>query len=515
MRMSKFNSAAASAARSGVITTTGERTLTAEGGPGFVRDAKSELFLLAVGSFLTEDKFYESGDEGTTRFRTLVDAVTKEDPAWMREFLPWLRHRANIRTAAIVGAAEYVRAGGAGGRKVVGAVLSRADEPGELLAYWTSQYGRRIPQPIKRGVADSLHLLYTQQSVAKWDSARRAFRFADVVELTHPAPVTPTESALYRWLLDDRRARGVLTSDLEWLYRREQALRSHDPRAALLTELQDGNPTVTWETVSSAGVGKLSASEWLALYEHMGYMARLRNLRNLDEAGVSFADKQRIGMALADPEQVAKSKQLPMRFLSAWHAVNDVAWHPYLSQALDASLEAVPTLPGKWLVMLDASGSMSMHMSSHSAMTCYSAGSVFAAAFARRNDAQIRTYSNAVSPVFPKRAGENTLQTVNRLGGSGYWMGGGTYTAEAVKVAFNEGSYDHVLLITDEQAWFGDPSNSVPKSVPLYTFNVAGHRAANTETNFNRVTVGGLSDAGFQMMAAIESARGGSWPWEA
>ncbi|MFJ2022852.1 hypothetical protein ACIODW_03435 [Streptomyces sp. NPDC087897] len=43
------------------MATTGERTTTHEGGAGHLRDAESELFLLAVGNFVGTDTFYERG----------------------------------------------------------------------------------------------------------------------------------------------------------------------------------------------------------------------------------------------------------------------------------------------------------------------------------------------------------------------------------------------------------------------------------------------------------------------
>ena len=81
-----------------------------------------------------------------------------------------------MRTAALVGAAEYGqgppgrRPAAATHRQVVDSVLLRADEPGELLAYWTSAYGRNIPKPVKRGVADAVRRLYNEQSLLKYDT---------------------------------------------------------------------------------------------------------------------------------------------------------------------------------------------------------------------------------------------------------------------------------------------------------------------------------------------------------
>ena len=46
-------------------------------------------------------------------------------------------------------------------------VLQRADEPGELLAYWLAAHGRAVPKPVKRGVADAAVRLYTRAVAAE------------------------------------------------------------------------------------------------------------------------------------------------------------------------------------------------------------------------------------------------------------------------------------------------------------------------------------------------------------
>jgi hypothetical protein len=61
-----------------------------------------------------------------------------------------------------------------------------------------------------------------------------------------------------------------------------------------------------------------SAEQWECLIPHMGYMALLRNLRSFDDAGVSDEVAVQVMARLTDPEQVARSRQFPMRFLSAF-----------------------------------------------------------------------------------------------------------------------------------------------------------------------------------------------------
>ena len=169
---------------------------------------------------------------------------------------------------------------------------------------------------------------------------------------------------------------------------------------------------------------------------------------------------------------------------------------------------------------------MNARYSDKSTMSYYEAASVFAAAFARTNNADIYTFASRLSPKFMQVRGESTLRTVERLSSGEFWMHGGTDTVGALKGTFDPAKYDHVLILTDEvynsgYGWYGygrtggTPSEAIPANIPLYTFNLAGYAAGQTESSPYRITVGGLSDAAFAMMAVVESSRGGAWPWEA
>lgn len=179
--MAKFNTTGTRpAVGSGPIATDTQPTgTTHEGAPGYARSAKSELFLCAVSNMVGESSFYESGGDRDQRYRDLISQIATADAGWTLAFLTWLRGEGNMRSASLVGAAEAVKArldaakdgsevaNGARNRQLINAVLQRADEPGELLAYWTSRYGRAIPKPVKRGVADAILRLYTERNLLK------------------------------------------------------------------------------------------------------------------------------------------------------------------------------------------------------------------------------------------------------------------------------------------------------------------------------------------------------------
>ncbi|MGZ3142565.1 TROVE domain-containing protein [Lentzea chajnantorensis] len=306
---------------------------THEGGAGYERTALGELFLLAVSNMGGEQTFYESGGTRDERYAQLVRTAALQDPEWTARMLAWLRGEANMRTAALVGAAEFVKArleagadAGVTNRAVVASVLQRADEPGELLAYWTAVHGRAVPKPVKRGIADVVRRLYDERSVLKWDSEARGFRVADVLNLVHPSPSAAWQGDLFQYVLDRRRDPDVTVPEslrtvaarrelMAWPVEQRRALFGRPDAADVLRRAG-----MTWESVAGWLQGPMTARVWEALAPSMGFMAAIRNLRNFDEAGVSDEVAAQVAARLADPGQVARSRQFPFRFLSAYEA---------------------------------------------------------------------------------------------------------------------------------------------------------------------------------------------------
>lgn len=516
--MSKFNTRTATVTRVGAapIQTVSRAgavdARTAEGGAGWTRTAESELFLLAVTNMVGEDTFYESATERDVRFADLIGAVTAKDPEWVARFLPWLRNEANMRSAALVGAAAYVRAGGPNGRSVTASVLSRADEPGEMLAYWLNTYGRAIPKPIKRGVSDAAARLFDERSAVKWDSPRASVRMGDVIDLCHCDPRTPWQSDLYRWLLDTRHNRTDIRipETLPSLRARADLLAVPiETRRALLTDENGAHRLreagMTWESLSGWLNGPMDAQAWEAVIPSMGYMALLRNLRNFDEAGVSDATAQTICARLADPEQVARSRQLPLRFLSAYRAAPSLRWGWALEQALNHSVAGVPALTGRTLVLVDVSGSMSGTLSARSTVDRASVAALFGVVLHRRSQtADLYAFNTSVRAIAPS-AGGSLLPLIEK-----FRPNGGTETAAAIRMTYDATRHDRVVIITDEQAY---PGAFPTLRCPLYTFNVGGYRVAHSASDAMHVSFGGLSDAGFAAITAIESRHDGGWPF--
>lgn len=219
--MTKFNprgsrvAAALAAPTSFIVNESVASGATFNGAPGFARDLKSELYLLAVANFVGEDTFYEMGAARDDRFKTLVRQAAVDDPDWTQRFIGWLRREAHMRSAPIMAAAEAVKALVAanitGSRRVVDVALQRPDEPGEIVAYWLQHYGKKMPKAFKRGVADAAIRLYTEYGLLKYDTDAHGVRFADVIRLAHvePKPIDLTEAPTAWTVADIAQARNI------------------------------------------------------------------------------------------------------------------------------------------------------------------------------------------------------------------------------------------------------------------------------------------------------------------
>ncbi|KIR65840.1 TROVE domain-containing protein [Micromonospora haikouensis] len=494
--------------------------MTAEGGPGFLRGQRAELFLLAVSNMVGADTFYEAAADRDARFRELVAAVAVADPDWFARFVPWLRTGALLRSASVVAALEgsraQVAAGVPGSRAVVGAALQRADEPGEALAYWLGRHGRALPKPVKRGVADAVVRLYHERSLLKYDSDGDAVRFGDVIELTHPVARDARQGDLFRHALDRRHKRdNPLPESLTVLAARAELMALPVQRRREVTDPAVlGAAGMSWEALAGWRQAPMDAAAWESIIPTMGYLALLRNLRNFDQAGVGDAVAEAVAAKLTDPGEVARSRVLPMRFLSAYNAAPSLRWAYPLERALQQALANVPALDGRTLILIDTSGSMNSTFSRDGTLRCWDAATVFGLALAARaRDATVVSFSHA-SRVFPAVAGESVLAAVRRFREGGYFYGGGTQTEQAIRRHY--AGHDRVVVLTDEQAhWHAAPdvAHAVPAHVPTYTWNLVGYRVGHAPTVGNRHTFGGLSDAAFAMIPLVEAGSRDRWPF--
>lgn len=516
--MAKFSNKSIRAKQASPVRTEATRMRTYEGGVGFSPDLESELFLMAATYLAGENTFYETAGQREARFVDLVGKVTATNPEFVARLAPYLRNELKIRSAAVMLAAEYVAAGGEGGRKVIDAVLQRGDEPAEMIGYWHSRHGRAMKMAVKRGVADAATRLYNERSALRYDGVGRGIRMADVIELTHPKPRNAAQSALFKWLLDKRHHNDAVADPavLPKLAKaaEQAAIPEADRRKALAANgaAALAEAGTSWERLSGWLPGGMDAQAWEAVIPSMGVMALIRNLRNFDEQGISDSAIDTVISRITDPDEVRKARLFPYQVWAAYTNAPSDNWKRALGTTLDLTTLNIPVLD-RTLVTIDMSGSMQSPVSGRSQMSRVEVAAVMAAVTAARAKSADVVIFGQTNRAVKIRKGASVLGIVDALVKMLGAVGHSTYGHTAIADHYNPKRHDRVVMFTDDQQH--DAGHVDLTHVPaIYTVDLAGYRPRSMPAGGRgRYSLAGFSDATFSIMKTLEEGRDADWPF--
>lgn len=500
------------------LKTSDEVIVTHEGAPAYARDPKTELFTLAITSMTAENTFYEAAGVRDSRLAGLVSELANSDPVFVQRLVPWLRNTAQLRSVPLVIAAEYALAQGPEKRAVIRSAMARADEPAEFVGYWLGRTGSKtLPGGVQRGVADAVRDLYNEYSAMKYDSGRNAVRMGDVINLVHPKPKADWQGDLFAWLLD-KRHHGDVQVDLGNLPMIQQRdLLQNIPETSRREYLRSKGWVdvsaaggITWEWLSGWLPGGMDAEAWEAVIPQMGYMALLRNLRNFDEAGISPSVAAGVAARLVSPDEVAKSRQFPYRFWSAWNANKTMSWGGALETALNLSTQNIPEFDGSTLVLIDVSASMTWGKPSGrtTVRNCDIAALFGAAVFNKNpNKTRVAVFGDTSKEITP--SGPGAVLRLMDVFTHNHGVGHGTMIRASARTQYK--GEDRVVVFTDLQAHDGGVRPEV-KDAYVHYFDLAGYEASPDEVGDNRTFMyGGFVDATFRQMPLHERVGRSSW----
>jgi len=314
------------------------RTVNKDGYPAYKMKDKDRLVTQVLTTFFGEPKFY--GDNSNEIVASAQEIICCSGHAdFVAKLAVYARKVFNMRSVSHVLTAVLAncKEGKAVVRKLIPAVVVRADDVTEILSAYLSMFGKPIPNSLKRGIGDAFKC-FTEYSLAKYKGDGKSLSMKDVLRICHPKPTTKSQSDLWKRCID-----GVLETPNTW----ETQLSAHGNNAETWTKLLDDNS--------------------------LGYMALLRNLRNLLQANLDSVHYNAVFARIADRDAVKHSRQLPFRFLSAWRELQEIGSSKVfdaLETALDYSVENMEKLPGKTCIVVDVSGSMSSSISARSTIRC-------------------------------------------------------------------------------------------------------------------------------------------------
>lgn len=409
----------------------------------------AQLRRTVLSCLLWEDEFYEDGVQVADRLSEYASRVTIEE---LSALAIEARHEAHLRHVPLLLLVTLIERGR--GNPVVAQtierVISRADEPGELLAIYWRKGKRPLSAQLKKGLAAALRK-FDAYELAKYDR-QHAVRLRDVLFLTHAKPKDEEQAATWRALVD-----GTLPS------------------------------ANTWEAALSSGENKRLAWERLIRGGALGYLALLRNLRNMVAAGVDDTLLRNAILARKGAQRV-----LPFSFVAA--ARQCPQYEAVLDEALSGALDGMTPLPGTTIVLVDVSGSMLEPLSAKSWIKRVDAAAVLASIIP--GVVRVFTVSEQIKEVPPRRgmAGVDVV-----LASQGH---GRTMLGKAMD-AIRQFAHDRVIVITDEQSHdFVHP----PVVSRAYMINVA---SATNGVGYGRpwVHIDGLSENTLRFIEAHESGR--------
>jgi len=393
--------------------------VTHEGGPAVRITPSQELRRSVLTCLLWESTHYEDGVDVADRILALCEKV---EPSEIAALAVEARSKFHLRHVPLLLLKALIKRGT--GKLVSQAIvdtIQRADELAELVAIYWADGRKPLSNPMKKGLAQAFKKFNAYQ-LAKYNKPD-AVKLRDVLFLCHAKPDTPEQAATWRSLVE-----GTLASP------------------------------DTWEVALSAGADKKATFERLIREQRIGYLALLRNLRNMIEAGVetSLVKNAILGRLGAD-------RVLPFRFVAAAKAAPSL--EPTLDIAMLASIHEMPTLDGKTIVLVDVSGSMHTPLSGRSDLTRIDAAASLAAIL-NCDDLRVFTFSDAVVEVPPRRglSGVEAIETSQRHGG--------TRLGEAIRYV-ERFAHDRLIVVTDEQS---HDRVVRPKAARAYMVNVAPYK---------------------------------------
>ncbi|MDP3740349.1 MAG: TROVE domain-containing protein [Hyphomonadaceae bacterium] len=421
---------------------------THEGAPAARVSDMQALRRSVMSCLLWEREFYESGEDIGTRIRALAMAAKPEEIAALAIEA---RTKFNLRHAPLWLLCALAKTASCTPllSETIPKVVKRVDELSELVSlYWKANGNDKpLSGQMKKGLAAAFEN-FNEYHFAKYDRDG-AVKLRDVLFMAHPKPKTPEREDLYKRIAE----RKLVVPD-------------------------------TWEVALSGGADKKATFERLIREGQLGYLALLRNVRNMAEAGCDASLVREAIIARKGADRV-----LPFRYVAAARACPQ--FEPAIDQALLACIEGLPEMLGKTAVLVDVSGSMDKKLSAKSDMKRIDAAAALASLI--RGDVRVFSFSTQLAEVPPRRGMAGVDAVIKSQ------PHGGTYLGAAVQGINQAVEYDRLIVVTDEQSADRVPD---PKGRG-YMINVA---SAKNGVGYGKWThIDGFSEAVFAFIRETEA----------
>jgi 60 kDa SS-A/Ro ribonucleoprotein len=494
--------------RAGARRTRGAALATTNhaGGAAHRLAPRLEIATLVLSSMLA-DRFYAPGSQDAQRVQGLVAGLAAHgDARFAAQAALYARHQHGLRSITHVVAGEVGRVcqGQPWGRRFFDRIIRRPDDATEIVGYTLATYGG-LPNAMKRGFAKAL-VRFDAHQIAKYRGDGHVMKLVDVVNLCHPKG--PEGSAIAHLV------KGTIAPADTW----ERALSEAGSKAqaeAAAAAAAHGDAADGETQMAADLAATMKGAAWVRLLAErkLGYLACLRNLRNIVQQAPEAIEAA--CALIADPAAIRKSLVFPFQLAAAADALRGIGGPgaavalAAVSRATDLALGNVPDLPGRTLVAVDDSGSMTQGQGPRRPIDI---AALFAAVLVKR-------LPGADLMLFSDEARYRTVDTTSSVLGIAREI---THQAKAAGTNFHaifqaagKTRYDRVIILSDMQGWMGvgtpdgafDAWKARSGCDPyVYALDLNGHGTAQLVGD-KVCTLAGWSDRVFEVMRLVEQDR--------
>jgi len=427
--------------------------------------------LTMLNTLKLENQFYRSESETMRELKTLVDTCAKEDPYLVAQCIVYSRcvgegmrsvnHLAASYLAPHCGGLDWAKRFYSLWNKKTqsGGTVFRPDDMAEIIACFSALNKTKATNSMKKGFAAAIEKMDAHQ-ILKYKKA-----LVDVINLVHPDP--KKSSALVevngeKVNVIDAVIKGLSVSADTW------EVAQSDAGQEVAKAVKEGKID---ETKAKEILKEAKAENWDGLLTEgkLGILAALRNIRNMMNTVSKGKTFDALCELLSNPDAIRQGKIMPYQIDLA----NEVVTTEFnnsdarkISQALLRGYEtAVPNLaemlPGRNLVIIDMSGSMSANVvdpvrKTKYVSSCMDKAALIAATIAKATNADIIRFGSGAEYV-----NWNANSDVFNIAKSMKKEMGMTSLSSAWDTAAKSGrQYDRVFILSDNECNKGNTYNS-------------------------------------------------------
>ena len=445
-------------------------TVNRQGHQAYALDSWLRL-LTMLNTLKLESQFYRSESETMRELKTLVDTCAKEDPYLVAQCIVYSRCVGEGMRSVNHLAASYLAPHCAGldwakrfyslwnKKTQSGGTIFRPDDMAEIIACFSAMNKTKATNSMKKGFAAAIEKM-DAHLILKYKKA-----LIDVINLVHPDPknsASLVEVNGEKVNVLDAVMKGLSVSADTW------EVAQSDAGQEVAKAVKEGKID---EDQAKEILKEAKAENWGALLNEgkLGILAALRNIRNMMNTvskGQTFDDLCEL---VGNAEAIRKGKIMPYQIDLA----NEVVTTEFnsfesrkISQALLKGYEtSIPNLaemlPGRNLVIVDMSGSMSANVvdpvrKTRYSSSCLDKAALIAATIAKATNADVIRFGSGAEYV-----NWNANSDVFTIAKNMKKDMGMTSLSSAWDLAAKSGKqYDRVFILSDNECNRGNSYNS-------------------------------------------------------